>query len=90
MGRDARVLWQGLADSGVDEGGGRVESVVGDTRTSKNDQITLGRPLGSGYPNMGILQVGGKSGIADFDQCGCQDRGCSGLKRRSKRLMKEA
>ena len=58
--------------------------------SNKNNQVTLRHPLGSGHPNMGILQIGGKGGITDFNQCRCQDRGCSGLKRQSKCVVKEA
>ena len=67
------VIWQGLGDSGSEEGRGGKEGIVANTGTGKNDQVPLGRPLCSRHLNIGVNGIGRKHSITHVDQ----NRGCS-------------
>jgi len=67
-GGDAGLIWQSLGYSSGKEGGGSEERFATDAWTHKNDQVSLGCPLGSRHPNIGVDRIGGESGVANIGQ----------------------
>jgi len=74
VGGDRGLVWQSPGYGSGKEGGGGEKCFAADAWTCKNNQVPLGRPLGSGHLNIGVDRIGRESGVANVDQ----SRGHSG------------
>jgi len=88
-GGDRGLIWQGPGDCSGEEGGGGEKGFAADAWTRKNDQVPLGRPLGSGHPNVGVDWIGGESRVAYIDQNGGRS-GCLSAQGLDECVMSEA